>query len=593
MGNIRVKPEATKHLSGAAWVAPDCHGMNFYQADPAFRWLARHYMAADLHAHLEPHLDRLGALSGGRLDTLSRLADRHVPVLHPRDPMGRDIDSIEYHPAYKEMERIAMEDFGLNRLAHAGGVLGWPEPMGPLAKYAIQYLFVQSEFGLMCPISATDTSAFLVRKYAPDAVRERYLPRLIADRYEDIRMGAQFMTEQSGGSDVSNMECEAEFDGENWRITGDKFFCSHADGEIVMMLARPKDAQWGSRGLSLFLLPRTLEDGTRNSYQILKLKPKLGSSSMASGECRFDGAVAYLLGEEGKGLKQMLDMVNLSRLSHGVRAAAMMRRSLNEAMQVARSRFAFGEKIVRHPLMRRQLMKIMVPTEQILSVFMFTAKVMERADTGDERARTILRILTPLLKYRGCRDNIKVATAAMEARGGLGYIEDWVNPRLVRDAHLGVLWEGTSNIVSLDVVKRAIPKNQAHEALGEALHEIIDDSPDVPGQYRGELGQMVDRAVRFAEEVALKAEHEPFSRQAAGALYHALSAVLLASEGAAMGAETGDASRLLLSRLVIDHRMRPRDPMSLDGGEVDEAIADLLLADTPPTPAQAAAALAG
>ncbi|MCA8930556.1 MAG: DNA alkylation response protein, partial [Alphaproteobacteria bacterium] len=204
---------------------------------------ARHYMAADLHAHLEPHLDRLGELSGGKLDHLSRLADRHAPVLHPRDPMGRNIDHIEYHPAYKEMERIAMEDFGLNRLAHAGGVLGWPAPMGPVAKYAIQYLFVQSEFGLMCPISATDTSAYLVRKYAPDDVRERYLPRLIAERYEDIRMGAQFMTEQSGGSDVSNMECEAEFDGENWRITGDKFFCSHADGEIVMRLARPKDAQ--------------------------------------------------------------------------------------------------------------------------------------------------------------------------------------------------------------------------------------------------------------------------------------------------------------------------------------------------------------
>jgi len=585
------KPEATQHLSGADWVAPDCHGENFYHLDKGFQALLKFYMAPDLHAHMAPHLERLGGLAGGKLDDLSRTADAHPPVLHARDRFGRDEDWIEYHPAYKEMERMAYEDFALNRMSHKPGAFDWPEKLGPLAKYAVQYLFVQSEFGLMCPISATDTSAYLVGKYAEPDVRARYYPRMTADKYADMVTGAQFMTEQSGGSDVGNIEVEARLEDGTWRIHGDKWFCSTTDGGLIMLLARPEGAEWGSRGLSLFAVPRTLEDGSRNAYKIMRLKPKLGSKSMASGEVSFHGAEAYLLGEQGKGLKHMLDMVNLSRLSHGVRAAAMMRRCLNETMMVARNRYTFGEKLINHPLMRRQIMKTMVPTEQALSSFMFTAHIMEKADAGDEEAARALRIVTPLIKGRMCRDNVKVATAAMEARGGNGYIEEWVNARLVRDAHLGVVWEGTSSIVALDVTKRAIPKAQAHEALGAQLHEAIEGADDIPGQYRGELSAMVDRAVRFADQVAAKPENESFSRQASNALYHVMSAVLLAREGAMMGEQSGDASRLLLSRLVMDHRLRPHDPMSLDDQAAEHAAATLLLDGETPSLEHAQAAL--
>jgi len=578
-------------LKGADWVAPDCHGENFYHLDPGFKALLEHYMAPDLHAHMEPYLERLGALAGGRLDALSREADAHPPQLHYRDRYGRDEDWIEYHPSYREMERIAYEDFALNRMTHRPGAFGWPEKMGALTKYAIQYLFVQSEFGLMCPINATDTSAFLVGRYASEEVRERYLPRMTAERYEDILTGAQFMTERSGGSDVGNIEVEARFDGKDWRIHGDKWFCSTTDGGLIMLLARIEGAPGGSRGLSLFAVPRVLEDGSRNEYSIVRLKRKLGSLSMASGEVSFHGAVAYLLGEECHGLKNMLDMVNLSRLSHGVRGAAMMRRCLNESMAVARTRVAFGERIVNHPLMRRQLMKMMVPTEQALSAVMFTASVMEKADAGDERAERTLRILTPLIKGRICRDNVKVATAAMEARGGNGYIEEWVNPRLVRDAHLGVIWEGTSSIVALDVTRRAIAKVRAHEALGESLHEALEDADGLPGQYHGELSAMIDQAVRFAEEVAGAPERETFSRQASNALYHATTAVLLAREGAMMGRESGDASRLVLSRLVLEHRLRPRDPMSLDKLDLEKVAAELLLDTDAPAPGRVREAL--
>ena len=181
---------------------------------------------------------------------------------------------------------------------------------------------------------------------------------------------------------------------------------------------------------------------------------------MASGEIRLEGAEAYLVGKVDAGLKQMMEQVNLSRLSHGVRAAAMMRRCFNEAVAAARGRTAFGRTVADFPLMRRQLMKLLVPAEQALSMALCTADALGRGAPE-------LRILTGLLKLRACRDNIAVATGAMEARGGNGYIEDWVNPRLIRDAQVGLLWEGTSNINALDVIGRAVGKQQ--RASGAAI----------------------------------------------------------------------------------------------------------------------------
>jgi len=587
-GGPRSGGEKGAPAGGDRHVAPDCRGENFYDLDPAFRFLLAQYMAADLHAHLAPHLRRLGELAGGRLDALARIADRNEPVLHPRDRFGRDMDRIAYHPAYREMERIAFEDFGLHAMAHRGGVLGWPKPLGALAKYAIQYLFVQGEFGLMCPVSLSDTAAFMVGRYAEPALRERYLPRMITLDRAEMWTGSQFMTEQAGGSDVANLEVEAREEGGVWRIRGDKWFCSHTDSVVNLILARTGTAAEGGKGLSLFLVPRVLEDGTRNAYRILRLKPKMGTRSMATGEIRFKGAVGYLLGEPGRGLRQVMDQVNLSRLSRGVRAAAMMRRCLNEALAAARGRTAFGKTVDRHPLMRRQLMKIMLPTEQALSAFLLTAATMERADAGDKAAEARLRILTPLVKFRACRDNVPVASAAMEARGGNGYIEDWVNARLVRDAHAGVLWEGTSSIVALDVIGRAVAKEGAHEALRDQLKETLAGADGVPGQFKGELGGLIDRAMAFAEAVARKPENESFSRQATNALYHVMTAVLLAREGALMGARAGDARRMLLARLAVDCRMRPQDPLSLDGGPFERAAGECLLGDTP-VPLDAAA----
>lgn len=558
-------------------LAPDCHGLNFYDIDQSLQDLLPLYLADDLCEHMTPHYRRLGEIAGGRLDELARLADRHGPVLHARDAFGRDEEWIEFHPAYREMELIAFGDFGIHALSRRPGVLGW-DGTPTTAKYILQYLFVQSEFALMCPISVTDTSAVLIEKYGDDAVKERFLPRMLTQDMGQLLKAAQFMTEKKGGSDVGQVELSAKFEDGEWRLYGDKWFCSCADADVALLLARPEGAVDGTAGLGLFALPKHRDDGSRNSYRIVRLKDKLGSKSMASGEIIFEGAVAYPLGDVGPGknpgLKQMMDQVNLSRLSHGVRAAAMMRRCFNEAMVAAQGRNAFGSKVIDKPLMRRQLLKLMVPTEQALSMALYTADTLEKAGDGDETAEGLLRILTPLLKFRTCRDNIAVATGAMEARGGNGYIENFVNARLVRDAHLGVLWEGTSNINALDVITRAVAKAGAQNVLNAALTDMLETTDGIPGQLKGALGHATNRAIALAEEVAESGD-EPRMRQASDALYHATSAVVMAREGAKIAAAGGNRKRLLLAQMVLDHRLSPQDPLSPRGDDPD-VVAELL-----------------
>jgi acyl-CoA dehydrogenase len=568
--------------TGSDWIAPDCAGMDFFAADRGLRDLLALYLPPEMLAHLTPHYQHLGQLAGGRLDELARIADRHPPVLHPRDRFGRDQDWIEYHPAYREMEQIAFERFQFHAMSHRGLVLGMDRPLPPVAKYAFQYLFVQAEFGLMCPISVTDTSIHLIRKFGSNALQDYLLPKMLASDLSTLWKGTQFMTEKAGGSDVGAIETIARSHDGVWRLYGEKWFCSHTDADIALMLARPDGAPAGTSGLALFALPRQTRDGTRNAFRIVRLKDKLGTRSMASGEIKLEGAEAYLVGHQEQGLKQMMEQVNLSRLSHGVRAAAMMRRCVNEALAAARGRSAFGRSVVEFPLMRRQLMKMLLPAEQALSMALCTADALGRG------AREELRILTGLLKLRACRDNVTVATAAMEARGGNGYIEDWVNPRLIRDAQVGLLWEGTSNINALDVIVRAVGKAGAHHALQSMLQGRLQQASTLPAPLRNALGEALDRAVALAERVAGNGQ-ETLARQAATALYDASSAVLLAWEGSRPGA---DASRVLLSRFVLAHRLSPADPLAPEAADWERPAIDTLLGEGAPTLDQVAALLA-
>jgi hypothetical protein len=575
-------------------VAPDTTGLNFFRADPSLVDLLALYLPAPLLRHITPHLDRLGALAGDALDRCARLADRHGPVLHHRDRFGRDEQWIEYHPAYRELERVAYGEFGIHAMSHRRGVLGWPSTYPSVAKHAFTYLFNQAEFGLGCPINVTDGAAMLLSRYGDDELKAKYLDGLTQTDMAKLTQGAQFMTEKEGGSDVGTLTTRAVRDGLHWRVYGEKWFCSNADAAVAMLLARPDGAPAGTRGVGLFLMPRRLDDGTPNRYRIVRLKDKLGTRSMASGEIVLDGAVVYPVGPLDRGFVQMAEMVNWSRLSNGVKSTALMRRAMHDAMAVARGRVAFGRRIIELPLARRQLLKLLLPLEQALSMCFATADALDRADPGADGhakdAAALVRILTPVLKLRATRDARRVCGDAMEMRGGTGYVEEFATPRLVRDAHLGSIWEGTTNIVALDAIGRAVGRHGAESALAGAMHARLDDAVKLPDAYRARLHDLVDRAIAFARGVAGDAARESDARRATSALYHLASAVVLAWEGAAIHEARGDARRLVLSRLVVDHRLSARDPLAADAGP-REARAAALLLDERPVPLADAAAL--
>ena len=541
---------------------PDQHGVNLYDSDPDFGRLLPLYLPAPVFHHLQPHLQQLGALAGGVLDTLAHTADKNPPTLEHRTRSGIDAQRIVKHPAYVEMERVAFSRYGLAAMSHRAGVFDWDSPLPAAAKYALTYLFVQAEFGLCCPLSMTDSLTRTLRKFGAPELVDRYLPNLTTQVFDDLTQGAMFMTEQGAGSDVAATATRAAPDGDAYKLYGDKWFCSNPDAGLAMVLARIDGAPQGMKGVSLFLLPSKLEDGSANAYRIVRLKDKLGTRSMASGEISLNGARAFLVGEAGRGFQQMADMVNNSRLSNGVRAAGLMRRAVSEALFISSERRAFGRRLNELPLMRRQLVKLLLPAEQARTMVFQTAEALRRSDAGDKSAYPLARILTPLIKFRACRDARKVTGDAMEVRGGCGYIEDWADPRLVRDAHLGSIWEGTSNIVALDVL-RAIRREGSLPALEKHLRGLLAEAPLHDGARRV-FDDRLSRTLARTDRVAAAGDAgDALARQVGSSLYHLTTAIAMAWEAGGMRS----ARRMRLAQLVLRQRVLPQDPLGGDDAE--------------------------
>jgi len=552
---------------------PDRHGSNLYTTDTQLAPLLALYLPPEVFAHIQPHLHRMGALAGRELDEWALVADKNPPVLEHRSRSGQARQRIVKHPAYVQMERIAFGEFGLAAMSHRSGVLGWQQgALPPLVKYALTYLFVQAEFGLCCPLSMTDSLARTLRKFGDAALVQKYWSQLTSLDFET--QGAMFMTEQAAGSDIANTRTTARLAADGtWRLHGDKWFCSNPDASLAMVLARTEGAPQGMQGISLFLLPRNLDDGRPNHLHIVRLKEKLGTRSMASGEIVLQGAVAYLVGEQGRGFVQIADMVNNSRLSNGVRAAGLMRRAVAEAEYTASHRRAFGKALADMPLMQRQLDKLRIRSEQARTFVLQTAQALQRADGGDKSAYALLRILTPLIKFRACRDARMVTGDAMEVRGGCGYIEEWSDARLVRDAHLGSIWEGTSNIVALDVLRAvrregSLPLLQAHatQLLAQA-----GEHPQATPAFLAALAASLDKAAALARRACEEAAGERLARAAASGLYHSFSAIAMAWEAArlhAAGHTSESNARLHWAQRVLLHRVLPRDPLLGDDGQL-------------------------
>lgn len=538
---------------------PDRMGVNAYRDDPDFAGLVRLYLGEALSQHLEPHLNELGRRVGREIDELALTADHHPPTLQHRNRQGVNDQRVLKHPAYVAMEQIAFGDYGLAAMSHRAGVLGWPEPLPPAVKYSLSYLLVQAEFGLCCPLSMTDSLTRTLRKYGAPELVERYIAGLTSQDLNALTQGAMFMTEQGAGSDVAATETRATAAPDCgpgvYRLKGDKWFCSNPDAALAMVLAHVDGEPDGMRGVSLFLLPRVLPNGEANSYRIVRLKDKLGTRSMASGEITLEGAQAWLVGELGRGFVQMADMVNNSRLSNGMRAAGLMRRAVAEALFISRHRQAFGKRLIDMPLMQVQLAKMLVKAEQARTLMFQTAQALSRADQGEAGAYALTRLLTPLIKYRATRDARSVAGDALEVRGGCGYIEEWSDARVLRDAHLGSVWEGTSNIVALDVL-RAIQREGSLSVWQDHMRQLLIATP-WHARVRAAIDALMERLGALAQTTADHKDEAQARRVAAG-LYHLTSAIAMGWESH----QTQNPRRMVLAQCVLLHRLMPRDPLS-------------------------------
>ena len=542
---------------------PTTRGTNFYLADPNLAFVCATVMQPDDLARARPHLVAMGEVAGGELDALAAIADRHPPVLRAYDEAGRRVDEVVRHPAYEAMERIAFERFGLAAMSHREGVLGWPGPVPHVVKYALSYLFAQAEFGLLCPVSLTDSTARMLRRFASEELRARYLPRLTSTELDSLWQGAQWMTERTGGSDVgasAAVACPGP-DG-TWRLWGAKWFCSVANAGAALTLARPEGAPPGTPGLAMFLVPRVLPGGGRNAWTLDRLKDKLGSRSMATGEVTFEGAVGYPVGDVDRGFAQMMQMVNVSRLSNAMRAAGIMRRSVLESVVHARGRSAFGRALFELPQLRRDLLEMLLDAEAGCSVVLNAAGMLDRADAGAAGDRALVRVVTPLAKYWLTARARVVAGEAMTVRGGNGYVEEWVNARLLRDAYLGAIWEGSTNVVALDV-QRAILRAGAFEPLAAFAQTRLDAVTEPRARRWGDVvASTLDHLRRrtAAWPGLPGAERELDARPVADALYHVLAGALLLAEGERLWRERHSARKLLAAALYLRRWLRPPAP---------------------------------
>jgi putative acyl-CoA dehydrogenase len=412
-----------------------------------------------------PLLKEFGKLVGSReVVQWGFDANRNTPVLRTHDRNGRRIDEVEFHPAWYELMNLSV--------GHKLHCLPWsdPRPGAHVARAALMYLAGQIEAGHGCPISMTYAAVPALRRQ-PE-VRAEWLPRICTDKYDprfipaSQKTGVLFgmaMTEKQGGSDVRAITTRAvPAGGGEFSIEGHKWFCSAPMCDAFLVLAKAPG------GLSCFLVPRWKPDGERNNFFIQRLKDKLGNRSNASSEVELSGTYGRLVGEEGRGVPTIIEVANHTRLDCALSSAALMRQAVTRAAHHARYRSAFGHKLAEHPLMQNVLADLSLEAEAATALTMRLARAYDRAEETESEG-ALRRLLTPVAKYWICKRAPAHIVECLECLGGNGYVEDFILARLYREAPLNSVWEGSGNVICLDVLRAMSKEPRGVEAL---VHEI-------------------------------------------------------------------------------------------------------------------------
>jgi putative acyl-CoA dehydrogenase len=413
-----------------------------------------------------PELHAVGMAAGSaEVVELARLANECPPRLRSHDRYGNRIDEVEFHPAWHQLMASAVR-YALHAAPWASD-----RPGGHVARAAKFYVWSQGEAGHGCPISMTYAVVPSLR-HAPD-LAARFEPLLTATEYDpglrvpDRKAGllaGMAMTEKQGGSDVRANTTRAEPAGDgSYLITGHKWFCSAPMCDLFLILAQME------AGLTCFLLPRVLPDGSRNRMHLQRLKDKLGNRSNASSEVEYDRAIAWLVGEPGRGVPTIIEMVTATRLDCLLGSAASIRAAAVEAAHHATHRQAFGAKLIDQPAMTAVLADLALESEAATMLAIRLAGAADRATRGDAGQAALLRIALPAAKHWVCKRAPAVVAEALECLGGNGYVEESVMPRLYRDAPLNSIWEGSGNVTALDVLRAIARSPESVDALDAEL----------------------------------------------------------------------------------------------------------------------------
>ncbi|CAL9592945.1 acyl-CoA dehydrogenase family protein [Streptomyces sp. enrichment culture] len=510
---------------------PPLTGYDVFGADRA--------LVEAVERHLDPAVldDGLSELSGlGRtagspqVQEWGVLANEHPPRLRTHDRYGNRIDEVEFHPAWHRL---------LGKGVSAGLTSAWTRPGGHVRRAAAFLVWTQVEAGNGCPLSMTNAAVPALR--ADPALAAEWEPRLASAIYDrDLRparlkAGALFgmgMTEKQGGSDVRANTTAARPLAEDgtYELTGHKWFCSAPMSDGFLVLAQAPD------GLTCFLVPRVLEDGTRNTFLIQRLKDKLGNRSNASAEVEFDGTWARRVGEEGRGVRTVIDMVAATRLDCALGSAGLMRQAVAQAVHHCSYREAFGGKLVDKPLMRNVLADLALESEAATTLALRLAAAY---DDGSEQERALLRIAVPAAKYWVTKRCAPLVVEAAECLGGNGYVEESGLPRLVRESPLNSIWEGSGNVQALDVLRALQREPQALNAYLQEVGKARGEDHRLDAAIKGLLTELADlegieaRARRLTERLASVLQGALLVRYAPPAVADAFCASRLGGDGGA------------------------------------------------------------
>jgi len=555
-------------------------GLDWYALDPNLSFLLDRYLPdPDDRKFAEQHVAEYGELVGKTLAARAEVTDAHGPVLHRYDRWGYDVGEVEHHPTWTANKADLVRS-GFVGLDHHSD-----RAVPAVVTAARAYLLSQCETAAYCALGMTGGAADIVERYAPLSIRDLFVARLNSLDPDEAWEGGMFLTERQGGSDVGANTTRAVPDGGEWLLFGDKHFCSNVDADVFIVLARPDGAPEGTRGLATFIVPSRQPDGSPNGFTIKRLKPKLGTVGVPTGEVNLDGARAWLAGgdpatadpgaaRDGRGINRMMEMVNSSRFGVALMGLGIHRRAFLEAAIYAAKRTQWGQRIDRYPLVRETLVDLLVDLEAGMAITFECAGALRGAADQDQ-ARLVRRILIPLAKMRSTRVALWATSNALEIFGGNGYMHDWPIARQLRDAQCHTIWEGTENILAIDV-RRSIRGEQAHVALGQRIdraleeaggHRALGAAKDVVARTRRDVWAAIEILAGLPEDEALLQ-----SRRLSELLADTAEAALLLEQAGWALDHEDDARKAVVARRFVHRRLA--DPPLRGLLRVDRSVLD-------------------